>query len=180
MGGTDLHFHRPPEAPVFHPQGVQRAQAECPAWGEVGILHTPQSSNQRAGETVSQTLGRGERPCFPEHQSPTGEDEVGLAAKDWVHQWLEEERIITSVGVKESNDIIVGLVLQRREPCKAGGSIPEPGLVNNPSSAGSGDFRRPVHRAVVDDDDRCRAAQTVENAGQGLLFVPGWYHDVDA
>jgi hypothetical protein len=53
--------------------------------------------------------------------------------------------------------------------------------MDHPGAVRPGDFRRPIDGSVVDDDDgRGGPDQARQNCRQGLLFVLGRDHDVNA
>ena len=180
-GGPDLHFHRPSEIRGVHLQGVERAQAQCPARGKIGILHTPESRHQRTGKTVTQPLAQSQCSDLPRDQCSAGKHEIGHAAYDRINQLFEEERIVTSVGIKKCDHVVVRRVTQGGEAGKTCRSVTESRFTNHHRPVCPGNFRRPIHRTVVHDDDRGGVArQTIEHTGQGLLLVSSGNHNVHA
>ncbi len=126
-------------------------------------------------------MGRRQGSSLPGNQCPAGEHEVGLAANNRTNEWLEEVRIVTSVGVKKCNDVIVIGVTEGVQTREARASIPRSPLMDHLCPVRPGDFSRPVDGSVVDDDDGCRGPdQAGQQCRQGLLLVLGWDDDVNA
>ncbi len=126
-------------------------------------------------------MGRRQGTPLAGNQRPAGEHEVGLAANDRTNELLEEVRIVTSVGVKKCNDVIVIGVAEDSQARKTCLAVPGSRLTDHPSAVCPGDFRRPVDGSVVDDDDgRGGPDQAGQNCRQGLLLVLGWDDDVNA
>ncbi len=125
-------------------------------------------------------MGRRQSTPLARNQRPAGEDQIRFAANNRTNELLQEVRIVTSVGVKKGNDVIVIGVTEGVQTREARASVPRSRFMDHPSPVLARNVRGPIDRTIVHDDDGGGTGQSLQQVRQRQLFVLSRNQDVHA
>ncbi len=125
-------------------------------------------------------MGRRQGTPLAGNQRPAGEHEIRFAANNRTNELLEEVRIVTSVGVKKCNNVIIIGVTEEVQTREARASIPRSRLIYHPCPVLASNVRGPVDRTIVHNDDSGGTGQGLQHVRQRQLVVLSRNQDVYA